>query len=140
MTTPLAPITIDNVINDSTSCCEPTCCTPSATSQPATSDAIRENVRDRYAARARAVDEAKGASCCTPSGDTSTVSDGLYSTDELSNVPEDAASASLGCGNPTAIASLKPAKPCSISAPAAASMSSWPPNRWGQRASSTAWT
>ena len=115
MSTPLTPITIDNVTDnvtdDSTSCCEPTCCAPSASSQPtaaANSDAIRENVRDRYAARARAVGEAKGASCCTPSGDTSTVSDGLYSTDELSDVPEDAASASLGCGNPTAIASLKP--------------------------------
>ena len=110
MATPLTPITSDESTNSSTPCCEPACCTPAATRQPAaasTDDAVREDVRERYAARARAV-TGSGGSCCTPSGDTSTVSSGLYSMDELSDITEDAASASLGCGNPTAIASLRP--------------------------------
>ncbi len=110
MTTPLTPLTIDKSTNNAASCC-----TPGATAQPAaasTDDAVRADVRERYAARARAVTESNGASCCTPGSDssldTSTVSSGLYSTDELADITADAASASLGCGNPTAIASLRP--------------------------------
>jgi SAM-dependent methyltransferase len=35
------------------------------------------------------------------------VTGGLYSDDEISSLPEAAASASLGCGNPTAVAELR---------------------------------
>ena len=66
-------------------------------------------VRNRYA---RAATEASG--CCGPScceGESSTTSDEIsqsigYSSEELSSLPEDA-NLGLGCGNPTAIASLR---------------------------------
>jgi arsenite methyltransferase len=78
---------------------------------------IREEVRDRYADAARAVTErsevAEGAlaGCCGPDasasccGDTS-ISSGLYDALEQELVPEAALLASLGCGNPTAVAEL----------------------------------
>jgi arsenite methyltransferase len=73
---------------------------------------LRETVRAKYAEQARRVTEASG-SCCDPSccGDTATVdpiTGNLYATDDVAGVPEDALKASLGCGNPTALAELKP--------------------------------
>jgi SAM-dependent methyltransferase len=69
---------------------------------------IREAVRDRYAAAARAVNGA--ASCCGASdavaGKTAITSD-LYGESEKRLLPEKAVLASLGCGNPTALAELK---------------------------------
>jgi SAM-dependent methyltransferase len=69
---------------------------------------IREAVRDRYAAAALAVNGA--ASCCGASdavaGKTPITSD-LYAEAEKSALPEKAVLASLGCGNPTALAELK---------------------------------
>jgi 2-polyprenyl-3-methyl-5-hydroxy-6-metoxy-1,4-benzoquinol methylase len=69
---------------------------------------IREAVRDRYAAAARAVNGA--ASCCGAgdgvAGKTAITSD-LYGESEKRLLPEKAVLASLGCGNPTALAELK---------------------------------
>jgi arsenite methyltransferase len=64
-------------------------------------NALRETVRARYAASAVAVSEG----CCGPS--TVDVTGDQYSTAELSSLPADAAAASLGCGNPTAVAELR---------------------------------
>ena len=64
-------------------------------------NALRETVRRRYAASAVAVSEG----CCGPS--TVDVTGDQYSTAELSSLPADAAAASLGCGNPTAVAELR---------------------------------
>jgi len=47
------------------------------------------------------------ASCCG-AGDGTVVSSDLYSSAELGELPLTAALASLGCGNPTALAELKP--------------------------------
>ncbi|HTK07971.1 MAG TPA: arsenite methyltransferase [Ktedonobacteraceae bacterium] len=72
----------------SASCCGPTCCTPDATVSP--------------------VVEAQSCcdtSCCT-GGDP--VTSDLYSQGELGTIPLAAALASRGCGNPTALAELKP--------------------------------
>jgi SAM-dependent methyltransferase len=77
---------------------------------------IKEMVRERYASAARRV-EGEGqarasASCCSTSccdgGDKGVISSGLYGTTEASELPEKALLASLGCGNPTALAELKP--------------------------------
>lgn len=67
---------------------------------------IQEAVRERYAAKALQMTET--SSCC----DTSCCSDGAscgdaYSTDELASVGVDP-TASLGCGNPTLLADLRP--------------------------------
>ena len=50
---------------------------------------------------------ASGASCCSPTGDDG-ITENLYQVDELEGLPLKAALASLGCGNPTALAELHP--------------------------------
>ncbi|HEX5821209.1 MAG TPA: arsenite methyltransferase, partial [Solirubrobacterales bacterium] len=87
-------------------------------------DEIREAVRERYAAAATSVGEGSVA-CCTPSmaseagqsscGCGSDVPDacggeefgaGLYEATDRDVLPDEAKLASLGCGNPTAVAEL----------------------------------
>ena len=79
---------------------------------------LREQVRRRYAEAATAVGgagEDSGASCCEPSccGAESQafgvdLTGGSYLTEELGELPRDAVEASLGCGNPVALATLSP--------------------------------
>jgi SAM-dependent methyltransferase len=64
---------------------------------------IRIQVRDRYAAAATAV-AAGQSTCCGPTDS----SWGAARYDDLGDVPDAAALASLGCGNPTAVADLHP--------------------------------
>ncbi len=70
---------------------------------------MREVVREKYAERARAV-TSEGASCCAPSccstAEIDPVTSNLYSDTEAAEIPADALAASLGCGNPTALAAL----------------------------------
>jgi arsenite methyltransferase len=86
-------------------CCAPSCC------READDQAIRAAVRDHYASLATGAQkgEPKGEEgCCLPSccGGSISLKVG-YSPDELSNAPE-GADLGLGCGNPQAIASLRP--------------------------------
>lgn len=75
-----------------------------------TADALREEVRRRYAEAALAVTDGSGgcgcgdSSCCSSE---SAFGDALYSADERAELPDAAALASLGCGNPTAVAELR---------------------------------
>ena len=74
-------------------------------------DRIRDEVRDRYAEAARAAtalreDSAAQASCCGPTGET-LFGNALYAADERAGLPDAAVLASLGCGNPTAVAELR---------------------------------
>jgi len=91
-------------------------------------DKVREQVRERYAAAAVAVAGTVGRtalevvdadSCCAPSDagasccsstDQVDVTFGaeLYTSAEQGEVPSAALAASLGCGNPTAVAELRP--------------------------------
>jgi arsenite methyltransferase len=73
-------------------------------------DGVRERVRARYAQAAAAVTGGGVASCaesCTGDGKTGT-GPGRYSATEQGQVPDEAVAASLGCGNPLAVADLKP--------------------------------
>ena len=101
----------------------------------ATEERVREAVRARYAAAAIAVTEGGDAApataaltaatprpasdaapaacgcspeggCCSPDAPIS-VSMDLYSAEEVGQLPTDAVRASLGCGNPTALAELR---------------------------------
>ncbi len=80
-----------------------------------TANELREEVRRRYAESARAVTEGDGGSCgcgrgsCCGGGEESAASFGeaLYDADQRGAVPAAAALASLGCGNPTAVADLR---------------------------------
>jgi len=67
-----------------------------------TTKAIHERVREHYAAAATL---ARGGTCC--SDDPSQIGPGLYSALEQAELPEAAVLASLGCGNPTAVAELR---------------------------------
>jgi len=73
---------------------------------------IHELVRERYAAAARQAGTMKSSccdsSCCGQAADEAGFGGLLYSSDERAELPEAAVSASLGCGNPTAIAELRP--------------------------------
>jgi SAM-dependent methyltransferase len=86
-----------------------------------TKDEIRETVREHYAEAARTVHSGSEASCCGPAGsscgcgtaDPIGVEQGfadfgaeLYSGEERDALPDAAKLASLGCGNPTAVAEL----------------------------------
>jgi 2-polyprenyl-3-methyl-5-hydroxy-6-metoxy-1,4-benzoquinol methylase len=90
-------------------------------------DMVREAVRQRYASAANAVTRqgviaesvpttdgsatacgggAAGSGCCAPAAPAD-VSRALYSVAEVGELPPAAVLASLGCGNPTALAELK---------------------------------
>lgn len=81
---------------------------------------IREAVRERYGSLARQVLTARddgqqavaccgtASGCCAEATSSDTISQGLYSLDDLEGLPLKAALASLGCGNPTALAELRP--------------------------------
>jgi SAM-dependent methyltransferase len=74
-------------------------------------DQIRESVREKYAESARRVAESSGSGCgpgCCGTVSLDPVTSDLYSADEAASVPQAAISASLGCGNPTALAQLNP--------------------------------
>ena len=70
---------------------------------------VREKVRQKYGSAARAVAETgKAQACCEPSlRCCDPITTNLYSADERGLIPEKAMLASLGCGNPTALLSLK---------------------------------
>ncbi len=90
-------------------------------------EALREQVRQRYAESAQAVEEGRSCGCGTDCCGDGLRSEGccdeeccngngvaeadfgkaLYSADERGELPEAAVLASLGCGNPTAVADLQ---------------------------------
>jgi arsenite methyltransferase len=100
------PVPEEPTMNEKSSCCG-----PSTTDQ----DALRQTVRTAYAAVAKANDAGEAAgcapSCCGVSDDgaiNTLISSRLgYSEADLLSVPE-GADMGLGCGNPKAIAALKP--------------------------------
>jgi SAM-dependent methyltransferase/catechol 2,3-dioxygenase-like lactoylglutathione lyase family enzyme/predicted GNAT family acetyltransferase len=72
---------------------------------------IKAIVRDKYGRAALRVTEGADASCCSGSrGATGCdpITSNLYAAEEAEGVPTEALAASLGCGNPTALAELRP--------------------------------
>jgi arsenite methyltransferase len=72
-------------------------------------DDIKDQVKEKYGSAARAVAQSgsvqaccdPGLRCCDP------ITTNLYSTDQKGGIPAKAVLASLGCGNPTALAELR---------------------------------
>ncbi len=65
---------------------------------------IKQEVRKRYGKAAkRAREKSASAGCC---GSDDSISSNLYATDDLQHLPNEAVIASLGCGNPVAVADL----------------------------------
>ena len=81
------------------------------------SQAIKETVRRNYARAAQRVAAKQDASCCGAAAESSCcgtasscgdpITSNLYSEGETAALPREAVAASLGCGNPTALAELK---------------------------------
>jgi arsenite methyltransferase len=71
-------------------------------------DHLKQAVQLRYGAAARAVDTGRASCCGEGSCGPDPITSGLYSADETGALPTEAVLASLGCGNPTALARLEP--------------------------------
>ena len=71
---------------------------------------VQEQVKEKYGSAARAVAQAgSGQACCDPGlRCCDPITTNLYNSGEKGLVPEKAVLASLGCGNPTALADLHP--------------------------------
>jgi arsenite methyltransferase len=76
-------------------------------------DELREEVRRRYAESALAVKEGtdgrgcgSGSCCADGDSDATKFGEALYDAEQRGELPEAATLASLGCGNPTAVADL----------------------------------
>jgi len=70
---------------------------------------IRTIVRQKYGEAARKVIEIRSTgSCCGGDAATNPITSNLYDAIQTGGLPEAAVLASLGCGNPTALAELKP--------------------------------
>ena len=72
-------------------------------------DAVREIVQQKYGAAARQARSGLKANCgCESSACCDPITSNLYEHGDAGAVPAEAMLASLGCGNPTALADLKP--------------------------------
>ncbi len=108
---------------DSAACCGPDCCND-APAHPSNSMAVHASsdltatVREKYGAAAqRVLDGVASGGCCGPvnaccggaafDGTVDPITAGLYVLGETDELPEAAVLASLGCGNPTALAELR---------------------------------
>ena len=108
-------------------CCGPDCCgdepklttiAPSLTEEVSimlgAREQIRDEVRSRYGAAALRAAEGQvatcacGTACDTKSAEWDPITSNLYEAAETDGIPMEALLASLGCGNPTALAALSP--------------------------------
>lgn len=72
---------------------------------------IKEVVKEKYGEAARRVSAGQPNSCCSSTccgTDIDPITRDLYDSSQTSILPEEAVKASLGCGNPTALAQLNP--------------------------------
>jgi arsenite methyltransferase len=79
--------------------------------QNMSADNITEIVKEKYGQAALRVASGAGNACCgsaaSSSGGCDPITSDLYDADQTGALPEQAVLASLGCGNPTALAELK---------------------------------
>jgi arsenite methyltransferase len=71
---------------------------------------VKDVVREKYGEAALRVLAGEGSSCCGASafdGSADPITSDLYSSQEAAEIPGRALAASLGCGNPTALAELR---------------------------------
>jgi SAM-dependent methyltransferase len=85
--------------------------TPTTTTETASGHELREQVAERYGSLARSVATEEAGSCCGPTTcapEGNPITTDLYTDEQSGAVPQNAMAASLGCGNPTALADLHP--------------------------------
>ncbi len=71
-------------------------------------DSIKDIVRQKYGRAAQQARAGQKADCGCDTSCCSTITSNLYEAGQAAAIPEEAMLASLGCGNPTALAELKP--------------------------------
>ncbi len=78
-------------------------------------DATLQNaIQEKYGQAAKAILKGTRASCCgagsavSPGSKADPITSNLYSADQVAELPQEAVLASFGCGNPMALAELKP--------------------------------
>jgi arsenite methyltransferase len=100
----MSKLTLVKDADSKSSCC-------SGSDAPPAQD-IREVVKQRYGQAVQAVVRGAKPSCCgsaaTGMGGTDPITRDLYAAEQTSGLPEEALAASFGCGNPTALAELRP--------------------------------
>jgi arsenite methyltransferase len=103
-----------SVVHPEAACCGADCCGASkedaGSVQSLDPASLREVVRAKYGEAARNVRE-EGAACCGDSccgGGRDPITSDLYEAAQTAGLPAEAMLASLGCGNPTMLASLEP--------------------------------
>jgi ubiquinone/menaquinone biosynthesis C-methylase UbiE len=70
---------------------------------------LKEAVKEKYGAAARrAAEGSKSAGCCGSGSGCDPITSDLYDASQIGTLPVEAVIASLGCGNPTALAELNP--------------------------------
>jgi arsenite methyltransferase len=70
---------------------------------------VREIVKEKYGKAAERVRQGyENPGCCSESGCGDPITSNLYDVEQIGTLPVEAVVASLGCGNPTALAELKP--------------------------------
>jgi arsenite methyltransferase len=107
-------------------CCGPDCCgdepvvtlehsmTEEVSTMLGASEAVRSEVRARYGAAARRASAGQqatcgcGTACSSKEMEWDPITSNLYEAAETEGLPPEALLASLGCGNPTALAQLLP--------------------------------
>jgi SAM-dependent methyltransferase len=72
------------------------------------SSTLKAQVRTHYGAAARRAGQGEASGCGCGPGCADPITSDLYSADETAMLPGTAVHASLGCGNPTALAKLEP--------------------------------
>ena len=85
--------------------------TPTSATTSTTAEAVTDLVRDRYGVSARHMldghpEQEASSGCCGPDGGTAW-GEQLYDAADRAALPDAAVLASLGCGNPTAVAELR---------------------------------
>jgi arsenite methyltransferase len=78
-----------------------------------TTESIKDIVKEKYGEAAKRAASGAGSSCCGASPASAAdccdpITSNLYGESEAAAIPEAAMRASLGCGNPTALAELQP--------------------------------
>jgi SAM-dependent methyltransferase len=68
---------------------------------------IKDTVRQKYGDAATRVRSGAGGCCGNRAGECDPITSNLYDSTQQTEVPDTALQASLGCGNPTALAELK---------------------------------
>src|SRR5688572_18443712 len=113
-------------MSDTGSCCGPDCCgdepvatlargrTEAVTTAVGAQETLRDEVRAKYGAAAKRAASGQtatcgcGTACDTKSAEWDPITSNLYEAAETDGIPMEALLASLGCGNPTALATLAP--------------------------------